>query len=340
MQGTEGYICAICCEAYNQSTNRPLRLACGHALCLACFTYAYNDQAKVTCGRCSKATFSNQQTPDHTISAYMKALAVLCSKCVRNTATRYCRLHDEAMCEQCVRSAKQCDLVELQNEDFNLKHHLYQRIKTLRETLKPQLLSPYLSQIAMVGQLTSQQRLALLGSLLQAETTLFCFFCANAAVSFHTQRLTLCCAQHAQGYVGFVALKTNSREELLRQLKTFAHHFLATTTNSFFDPSEAKMRSVFTALRSPTISNLATTLYRLSKMLEARLDYQHTNYIQCPICFRVSLFTNFPMRRLPCASAVHLICQACYETHKNSLECPFDGQKIDETAVITYQTHY
>lgn len=340
MQGTEGHICAICCETYNPSTNRPIRLACGHAVCLACFSYSYKDQAKVICGRCSLTTFSNQLTPDYTISAYMEALVVVCSKCGRNTATRYCRSHDEAMCELCVRNAKGCDLVDLQNEDFNLKNHLYLRIKTLRDTLKPQLLSPYVSQIADVGRLTSQKRLVLLGNLLRAETNLFCFFCANAAVSYHTQHLVLCCAQHAQGSIGFVALKTNSREELLRQLKTFIHRFLATTTNSFFDPFEGKMRSIFTALRKPTISNLATSLYRLSKMLEARQDYQQTNYIQCPICFRVSLFQNYPMRRLPCDSNLHLICQPCFETHKHSLECPFDERVIDQTAVVTYQTHY
>lgn len=340
MQGTEAHICTICCEAYNQTDHRPIRLSCGHATCSTCFQYAYSDQAKVICGRCSTATFSSQQVPDYTVSRYMKALEVVCSKCGRNTATKYCREREEALCEMCVNSAGNCERVELTNEDFNLKHHLYKRIKSLKETLKPLLLSPFMGQIAQIAQLSNQQRLILLGKLLKAEMQQPCFLCQNSAAYFHTQSLTLCCAAHFASFPGAVELRKNNREDLMRQFKIFVQNFLATVSNSFFDPREAKMRSVFTTLKNPTITSLATILYRLNRMQVAQQDFAYTNLIQCPLCLEVFDFSNFPMVRLPCRNVCHFICQSCHTAHLSDLECPFDGSRFAATAFFTYQYHY
>ena len=340
MQGTEAHICTICCETYNQTDHRPLRLSCGHATCLTCFNYAYSDQAKVTCGRCGSATFSSQQTLDYTISRYLKGLEVNCSKCGRNIAVSYCREREEALCGQCVRSAGKCELLELQNEDFNIRHHLYKRIKALKEAIKPLLLSPFMGEIALISQLSNQQRLILLGKLLQAEMHQPCFHCQNPASNFHNQSLTLCCTEHFAVFPGATMLRKSSREELMRQFKTFIQNFLATVSNSFFDPREAKMRSVFNTLKSPTITGLANTLFRLSKVRGAQQDFASTNLIQCPICLEVFEFINFPMIRLPCRNVYHLICQSCHTANQSNLECPFDGSRIDATNVLIYQYHY
>ena len=339
MQGAQADICAMCCETYDQTSHLPLRLDCGHAICSTCFNYAYTTEARVICPRCSTATFTNQHIPDYTIVSYLKARRVQCSKCGRNTAVKYCMAHDQAHCAQCGSNDTSCKMMDLSDEDFNLRHHLYKRIKEVKEACK-ELSSDLSQQLATLSQSTNQSRLNLLTQLLLSEMHQTCFYCHNNAGYFHTPSLSLCCENCGKKYPGLVPLRMNSREELIGQIKGFIMNFLATVGNSFFDPMEAKMRSVFKALENPSISALATSLWRLRRMRQSQRDYSSTNYIQCPMCFEVFYYFNLPMVRLPCRNVSHFICPNCYQKHRENLRCPFDGSVVSPAAVITRQLSY
>ena len=341
MQNTSNQICPVCIENYDAGEHTPLRLDCGHAICRYCFRTSHRLESRALCGRCSLATFSNHEVEDSTITSLVASLDVKCSQCNRSVATSYCTQHDKAHCARCS-PARDCRMTNIYDEDFSLRHYLYSRILIFKSNLVKQLEnSPLKRDIARIVQLTNQERLLLLKDLMAVETKIQCFLCSELAVAFDQSSLTICCAVHRQMYPGALQLWTQNREELIQQLKNYVRLFLRTVTNSFFDPDSAMMAKVLNPVKSSsTVYDIANSLFILNKLKRENMNFRQSGRIQCPMCYRVDLFQQVQMARLPCRGAIHLICLACYTENRNSLVCPFDGEAVPISAVVTFHLHY
>ena len=149
MQGSDNKKCANCVELFDHLEHKPLRLPCGHAICESCFDTGYRVESRHQCPRCADIAHEVKKVPDYTISALIASLEVKCSICRIAIATHYCRSHDHFTSPNCRWELLWLNATELDSEEFNLGHYLYDKILVYKVNLKRQLTgSPLLERIA------------------------------------------------------------------------------------------------------------------------------------------------------------------------------------------------
>ena len=318
--------CACCLLHFDLQLKRPRNLPCGHTICLSCLQ-SLAPSGSFPCPldkTCIRANDVADFPESRSLMEVLTGAALICATPDHGEARDFCISHFTPTCTLC--KHHECTSLDILENMDRVKFELYEELKKVEMKDLPGNLQEKwrgMSQLTLVElyrlyTLVERGRLKCCGCGKGSEDylnldsfTVYCTACYTKCLS-KDPLLSAICFPTIQCIDSILpVLRSNLRHIHFFSLSPTHHDLL------LHPPPDL-----------PSLLSFAHDLTSLQHQPIIPLPDQ----FQCPQCRKTLLKGECQLRRLPCAQAVHVICEVCVQgCDEHHIKCPLDENEFSVT---------